>query len=81
MVNLAALKGVHLAIKSGMLAAESIYAALKRGESSFSSYEQAVEDSIIGKELWEQRNTRQPFSKGLIKGGPLIGLMLSLIHI
>jgi electron-transferring-flavoprotein dehydrogenase len=77
MVNLAALKGVHLAIKSGMLAAESIYAALKRGESSFSSYEQAVEDSIIGKELWEQRNTRQPFSKGLIKGGPLIGLMVA----
>jgi electron-transferring-flavoprotein dehydrogenase len=77
MVNLAALKGVHYAIKSGMLAAESIYAALRRGESSFESYEQAVEDSIIGKDLWEQRNTRQPFTKGLIKGGPLVNLMIA----
>ncbi len=77
MVNLAALKGVHYAIKSGMLAAESIYAALRRGESSFESYEDAVEESIIGKDLWEQRNTRQPFSKGLILGGPLINLMIA----
>jgi electron-transferring-flavoprotein dehydrogenase len=77
MVNLAALKGVHYAIKSGMLAAEAIYAALARGESSYESYEQAVEESIIGKDLWEQRNTRQPFQKGLIKGGPLINLMIA----
>jgi electron-transferring-flavoprotein dehydrogenase len=77
MVNLASLKGVHYAIKSGMLAAETIYASLKRGESSFESYEQAVEESIIGKDLWEQRNTRQPFSKGLIKGGPIINLMIA----
>jgi electron-transferring-flavoprotein dehydrogenase len=77
MVNLAALKGVHYAIKSGMLAAESIYAALVRGESSFQAYEQAIEDSIVGKELWEQRNTRQPFQKGLIRGGPLINMMIA----
>jgi electron-transferring-flavoprotein dehydrogenase len=77
MVNLAALKGVHYAIQSGILAAESIYAALRRGESSFEAYEQAVEDSIIGKELWEQRNTRQPFAKGLIRGGPLVNLMIA----
>ena len=77
MVNLAALKGVHLAIQSGILAAASIYAALRRGQSSFEAYEQAVEDSIIGKELWEQRNTRQPFAKGLIRGGPLVNLMIA----
>jgi len=77
MVNLAALKGVHYSIKSGALAAESIYAALKRGESSFESYERVVEDSIIGKDLWEQRNTRQPFQKGLIKGGPLVNMMIA----
>ena len=77
MVNLAALKGVHYALASGMLAAETIYAALKRGESSFESYEQAVEESIIGKDLWEQRNTRQPFQKGLIRGGPIVNLMIA----
>jgi electron-transferring-flavoprotein dehydrogenase len=76
-MNLASLKGVHYAIKSGMLAAESIYAALKRGESSFENYEQVVENSIIGKDMWEQRNTRQPFQKGLIRGGPLVNLMIA----
>jgi electron-transferring-flavoprotein dehydrogenase len=77
MVNLAALKGVHLAIKSGMLAAESIYASLKAGTNDFSAYEGAIEDSLVGKELYEQRNTRQPFQKGLIKGGPLVNLMIA----
>src|SRR5437764_1406156 len=77
MVNLAALKGVHYAIKSGMLAAEAIYGALKRGESSFERYEEAVEESCIGPDLWEQRNTRQPFAKGLLLGGPVIGLMIA----
>jgi electron-transferring-flavoprotein dehydrogenase len=76
-MNLASLKGVHYAIKSGMLAAESIYAALKRGETSFENYEQVVEDSIIGKDMWEQRNTRQPFQKGLLRGGPLVNLMIA----
>src|SRR5438874_2693962 len=46
MVNLAALKGVHYAIKSGMLAAEAIYDALGRGCSSFEPYEQAVDESV-----------------------------------
>jgi electron-transferring-flavoprotein dehydrogenase len=77
MVNLAALKGVNYSVRSGMLAAEAIYNALKRGESSFGAYERAVEESEIGKDLWEQRNTRQPFQMGLIKGGPLVNLMIA----
>jgi electron-transferring-flavoprotein dehydrogenase len=77
MMNLAALKGVHYAIKSGILAAEAIYEGLKADSNDFSAYEQAVEDSMIGKELYEQRNTRQPFQKGLIKGGPLVNLMIA----
>ena len=77
MVNLAALKGVNYAIRSGILAAETIYETLKRGGDDFSSYEQRVEESEIGKDLWEQRNTRQPFQKGLIMGGPLVNLMIA----
>ena len=77
MLNLAALKGVNYAIKAGILAAESIYASLKEGSNDFSAYEQAVEESFIGKELYEQRNTRQPFQKGLLKGGPLVNLMIA----
>src|SRR5271155_5733 len=41
MVDTVALKGVHHAINSGALAAEAIYAGLRRGASSFESYEQA----------------------------------------
>ena len=64
MLNLAALKGVHYAIKAGMLAAEEIYASLKAESNDFSAYEEAIADSIVGKDLYEQRNTRQPFQKG-----------------
>ena len=49
----AQLKGVHYAIKSGMLAAETIYRQLKAGSTDFSAYEAAVEESEIGKELYE----------------------------
>ncbi|MGZ4276164.1 MAG: 4Fe-4S dicluster domain-containing protein [Solirubrobacteraceae bacterium] len=77
MVDTVALKGVHHSILSGKLAAEAIYAALKRGQNSLESYEQAVEESSIGKELYEVRNTRQPFQKGFLKGGPLVNAMIA----
>jgi electron-transferring-flavoprotein dehydrogenase len=73
MVDTAALKGVHHCIKSGMLAAESIYAALKRGRSDLSDYEEAVEKSSIGTELYQVRNTRQAFQKGFVVGSLLAG--------
>ena len=74
MVDTMALKGVHHCVKSGMLAAESIYAALKRGSSDLSDYEQVIEQSSVGKELWAVRNARQPLQKGLIFGAPLSGI-------
>jgi electron-transferring-flavoprotein dehydrogenase len=73
MVDTAALKGVHHCIRSGMLAAESIYAALKRGGSDLSDYEEAVEKSTIGTELYQVRNTRQAFQKGFLVGSALAG--------
>jgi electron-transferring-flavoprotein dehydrogenase len=73
MVDTAALKGVHHCIRSGMLAAESIYAALKRGSSDLSDYEEAVEKSTIGTELYQVRNTRQAFQKGFLVGSALAG--------
>jgi electron-transferring-flavoprotein dehydrogenase len=76
MVDTVSLKGVHHCIKSGMLAAETIYRSLKSGD-SLESYEEAVEQSSIGKELYQVRNTRQPFSKGFIKGAPLVNLAIA----
>jgi electron-transferring-flavoprotein dehydrogenase len=76
MVDTVALKGVHHSLLSGKLAAEAIYAALRRGDTSLQSYEDAVEASTIGSELYAVRNTRQPFQKGFLKGGPLVNLMI-----
>jgi electron-transferring-flavoprotein dehydrogenase len=72
MVDTAALKGVHHCIKSGMLAADAIYKSLN-GESTLDSYEQAIEESSVGQELYQVRNTRQAFQKGFIKGSLLAG--------
>jgi electron-transferring-flavoprotein dehydrogenase len=74
MVDTMALKGVHHCITSGMLAAETIHGALARGETSFEAYEQAIEESSVGKELWEVRNARQPLQKGLLLGGAISGV-------
>src|SRR5437660_7484962 len=72
MVDAAALKGVHHCIKSGILAAEAIYSSLKSGK-SLESYEQAIEESSVGKELYQVRNVRQPMQKGMVRGMPLVG--------
>jgi electron-transferring-flavoprotein dehydrogenase len=72
MVDTAALKGVHHCIKSGMLAAEAIYRSLKNGE-SLTNYERAVDESSIGKELYQVRNTRQAFQRGFLVGSLLAG--------
>jgi len=74
MVDTMALKGVHHCIKSGMLAAEEIYKQIKAGSKDFSAYESAIEESSVGKELYEVRNARQPLQKGLLRGGPLSGI-------
>jgi len=72
MVDTAALKGVHHCIKSGMLAAEAIYRNLKTGQ-PLASYEEAVDESSIGKELYQVRNARQAFQKGFLAGSLLAG--------
>jgi electron-transferring-flavoprotein dehydrogenase len=77
MVDTVSLKGVHHCINSGMLAAEAIYEALRRGESSFESYETAIQKSVTGQELYQVRNTRQPFQKGFLQGGPLVNAMIA----
>jgi electron-transferring-flavoprotein dehydrogenase len=65
LVNMARLKGIHTAIKSGMLAAETIADALEKedaSESVLSAYEKRLQDSWIRKELWRVRNWRQAFA-------------------
>jgi electron-transferring-flavoprotein dehydrogenase len=65
------LKGIHMAIKSGMLAAETVFDALKAGDTSaakLSAFQKKVEESYIKKELWAVRNFHQSFQFGLVGG-------------
>jgi len=65
------LKGIHLAIKSGMLAAETTFEALKAGDTSaktLSAFQTRIEQSYIKKELWTVRNFHQGFSHGQFSG-------------
>jgi electron-transferring-flavoprotein dehydrogenase len=65
------LKGVHLAMKSGMLAAETIFEALRKEDYSaktLSSYKKKVDHSYIKEELWKVRNFHQGFHLGLLDG-------------
>ncbi len=70
-LNSQRLKGIHMAIKSGMLAAETIFDALCAGNTSaktLSTFPKKVEASWIKKELWAVRNFHQSFQHGLYAG-------------
>jgi electron-transferring-flavoprotein dehydrogenase len=70
-LNSQRLKGIHLAIKSGMLAAETAFEALKKSEFSaavLSGYQKRVESSWIKEELWKVRNFHQGFEHGFWTG-------------
>ena len=77
LLNSQRLKGIHTAIKSGMLAAETIYQALCAGDTSaktLAAYPQKIEQSWIKKELWAVRNFHQAFHGGLYSGLVQAGL-------
>jgi electron-transferring-flavoprotein dehydrogenase len=79
MLAMPALKGVHLAIKSGMLAAQTAAEALAQNdtsEKSLQQYETLINNSWIYKELYPVRNFRQGFEKGLFIGGFHFGTQL-----
>jgi electron-transferring-flavoprotein dehydrogenase len=70
-LNSQRLKGIHLAIKSGMLAAGTAFDALLSGDSSadtLSEYKAAVDASWIKDELYPVRNFHQAFEHGLYDG-------------
>jgi len=71
LVNSQRLKGIHLAIKSGMLAAETAFDGLKKSDYSAATlahYQQKVDASWIKEELWRVRNFHQGFEKGFFAG-------------
>src|SRR5438477_3841212 len=79
-LNSQRLKAIHLAIKSGMLAAETAFAALQKGDSSAATLRQfqtKVESSWIKDELWKVRNFHQGFERGFVAGILNAGLQMA----
>jgi electron-transferring-flavoprotein dehydrogenase len=65
------IKGIHYAMKSGMLAAETIMTCLINDDFSFErlrTYRSLLEKSYIHKDLHRVRNFHQAFQKGLWSG-------------
>jgi electron-transferring-flavoprotein dehydrogenase len=71
LLNSQRLKGIHLAIKSGMLAAETAFESMRVGDNSsgaLEAYQTRVEGSWIREELYPVRNFHQGFEHGLLPG-------------
>jgi len=75
----ARLKGVHLAVQSGICAAQAAMDALMQNRSSkkvLSRYETLVNESMIYEELYPTRNMRAVMQEGMIIGGIKMGVQL-----
>ena len=78
-VNSTRLKGIHLAMRSGMLAAEAAFDAVRAGDWSrkgLASYKALVNASVIKEELYPVRNVHQAFGAGLVAGSAYAGIAM-----
>ena len=78
LVNVPALKGIHYAIESGRLAAEAAFAALQPGRDALdagalASYDDALRETYVWKDLERVRNMRPAFAHGILIGGAIAG--------
>lgn len=79
LVAMPSLKGIHLSIESGILAAKAAADALSKNDFSetvLSQYEASMKNSLIYLDMWPVRNFRQGFAKGLILGSIHFGAQL-----
>jgi electron-transferring-flavoprotein dehydrogenase len=78
-MNSIRLKGIHLAMRSGMLAAETAFDAIRAGDTSaarLQQFETKINGGPIGRELYPVRNVHQSFGHGLLAGLAFSGLSL-----
>src|SRR5687768_16123658 len=70
-LNSMRLKGIHLAMRTGMLAAETAFEAIRVGDTSAASlsrYQEKIDASPVRAELYPVRNVHQSFGHGLFAG-------------
>ncbi len=78
-VNVPRIKGSHNAMKTGMLGAEAVFAAVQAGRSHDEpvTYQQAYRDSWVYQDLYKVRNAKPLWSRfGLLIGTALLGVDL-----
>ncbi len=75
-LNASRIKGIHAAIKSGMLAADAAFDALAAGRvgDELTGYPSAFEKSWLHEELYKARNFKPWMSKGLYTGTLMVGI-------
>jgi electron-transferring-flavoprotein dehydrogenase len=83
-VNVPALKGVHYAMKSGLLAAEAAFDAVGPGGTAWApgaldAYDEAVRESYVWRDLHRVRNARPAFTKGFYRGALVAGLSITTL--
>jgi electron-transferring-flavoprotein dehydrogenase len=78
-LNSMRLKGIHLAMKTGMLAAEAAFDAVRAGDVSAAKlkrFSELIETSWVRRELYPVRNVHQAFGAGLLTGLAYAGISL-----
>ena len=78
-MNSMRLKGIHLAMRSGMLAGEAAFEAIRAGDTSaagLARYQDKIDASPVRAELFPVRNVHQAFGYGLLPGVMFSGLAL-----
>ena len=75
-LNAARIKGTHCAIKSGMLASEACFDALRGGRQhdELAAYPEAFRNSWLHDELYRARNFKPWMSKGMKLGSLMFGI-------
>jgi electron-transferring-flavoprotein dehydrogenase len=81
-VNVPALKGIHYAMRSGMLAAEAALEAVAPGMTAWTpgaleSYDRAIRESYVWTDLQRVRNMRPAFRHGFLRGAVVAGAALN----
>jgi electron-transferring-flavoprotein dehydrogenase len=79
-LNPAKIKGSHTAMKTGMLAAEAIFAALALDGSAADAELARYDERVRASWVWDELNRGRNFSAGIAKLGALLGGALAFVE-
>lgn len=81
LLNISRLKGIHTAVKSGLIASETLLEAIEKddfSEATLKGYEDRFQNSWLKDELYKVRNYRAEFKSGFKSGALKAGIKYML---